>query len=616
MTDHPGSTPHPESFLLSACPRCQAELSTQPLYQRLRVCEVCRLHFSIAARCRLEQLIDAGSFRETGQELMTSDPLGFSDRLPYTERLAQAYERTGSEESVITGIGSIKGQQAVVVVSEFGFLGGSMGAVMGERVALAFDLAASERLPFIAVTASGGARMQEGMLSLVQMATTTAAAMRLKQAGMPFISVLTDPTTAGVYASYASLADITLAEPEALIGFAGPRVYEMLSGHAPLPGVQSAEFLYEHGWIDAITDRTRLRSMLATLLQLFHNPGKPRAGDRSTPYQSPPRPPLGAWEAVQLARHPDRPTAQYYIHRMLTHFVELHGDRGSGDDPAVMCGIGDLAGSTVMVVALERGDGSERELRRSGRARPDGYRKALRVMRLAGQLHLPLLTLIDTPGAWLDPETDAHGLAPSIAACLGEMAVLPVPTIAAVIGEGGSGGALALGVADRILMQENAVYSVIAPEGAAAIIYRDVKRAPDVAAALKLSATDCHMLGVVDTVVPEPVGGAPDDPDHAVLLLKDAVLQALIELHTVDPGKLVAERGRKFRRMGQRTIQVRRSRRAARALQRPWAVALTRLPSAVGRRVHRSEPGAMPSREAAREEIIPVARATAVPLER
>lgn len=609
MTNHPASTPRPQSTKPVACSRCQAELSSQPLYHRLAVCEVCRFHSPLSARRRLEQLVDQGSFRETGQGLMTSDPLGFSDRLPYPERLARAQEQTGTEESVITGIGSIKGQQAVVVVSEFGFLGGSMGTVMGEKVALAFELAASERFPLIAVTASGGARMQEGMLSLVQMATTTAAAMRLKQAGLPFISVLTNPTTAGVYASYASLADVTLAEPDALIGFAGPRVYETLTGHAPLPGVQSAEFLYEHGWIDAITDRSRLRSMLATLLQLFHNTGKLRSDGRSAPYQSPPRPPLNAWDAVQLARHNKRPTAQYYIHRMLTQFVELHGDRHSGDDPAVICGIGALAGSTVMVVALERGDDAERELRRNGRARPDGYRKALRAIRLAGQLHVPLLTLIDTPGAWLGPETDADGLAPSIAACLGELAVLPVPIVAAVIGEGGSGGALALGVADRILMQENAVYSVIAPEGAAAIIHRDVARTPEVAEALKLSAKDCQQLSVVDIIVPEPVGGAPDDPDHAMLLLKECILQALIPLSTVAPDKLIEVRSRKFRRMGQRTIQVSRTRRAARALQRPLALTLTRVPGSVGRRFHQSEAVAIPGRESAREETVPGARA-------
>ena len=587
MSSHPRSTGHPPSIEPPACSQCQAELSGQALFQRFGVCQACRHHFPLSARRRLELLVDAGSFRETGQGLTSSDPLAFADRLPYAERLTRAREQAGAEESVITGVGNVNGRKAVLVVSEFAFLGGSMGTVMGEKVALAFDLAAAQRLPLIAVTASGGARMQEGMLSLVQMANTAAAAMRLKQAGIPFISVLTDPTTGGVYASYASLGDVTLAEPGALIGFAGPRVFEVQTGQAPPPGVQSAEFLYEHGWIDAIADRTRLRDMLANLLQLFQNPWEVQAHGETAAYRSPPRSPVDAWATVQVARHRDRPTARYYVQRMLTHFVELHGDRHSGDDPAVICGIGDLAGSTVLVVALERGDDTEREPRRNGRARPDGYRKALRAFRLAAQFHLPLLTLIDTPGAWLDAETEARGLAPSIAGCLAAMAVLPVPTIAAVIGEGGSGGALALGVADRVLMQENAIYSVIAPEGAAAILYRSAERAPDVADALKLTAADCLTLGVVDTVVPEPEGGAHDDPDYAVLLLKNFVLDALIDVRKTAPGKLTEQRSQKFRHMGRRTLQVRGAERKVRDFRRPLARAFARLPRRLGDRFRR-----------------------------
>ncbi|MDP8923670.1 MAG: acetyl-CoA carboxylase carboxyl transferase subunit beta [Chloroflexota bacterium] len=594
MSSRPRSVSPSRSTEPSTCSRCRAELSGQALFLRFGVCQVCRRHYPLSARRRLELLVDAGSFRETGQGLTTSDPLEFSDRLPYLERLTRAREQTGAEESVITGIGSINGRAAVLVVSEFEFLGGSMGTVMGEKVALAFDLAAARRLPLIAVTASGGARMQEGMLSLVQMANTAAAAMRLKQAGVPFVSILTDPTTGGVYASYASLGDVTLAEPGALIGFAGPRVFEVQTGQAPPEGVQSAEFLYEHGWLDAIADRTRLRDTLANLLQLFQNPWKVQARGEPAAYSSPPRSPVDAWATVQLARHRGRPTARYYIRRMLTPLVELHGDRHAGDDPAVVCGVGDLAGSTVVVVALERGDDTERAPRWNGRARPDGYRKALRAFRLAAQLHLPLLTLIDTPGAWLDSETDARGLAPSIATCLGVMAVLPVPTIAAVIGEGGSGGALALGVADRVLMQENAIYSVIAPEGAAAILYRSAERAPDVADALKLTATDCHALGVVDTVVPEPEGGSHEDPDYAVLVLKNFVLDALIDVRKTAPSKLIEQRSRKFRHMGQRTLQTRGAERKAGDFRRPLALAFARLPRRLGGRFrpHQSVTGA------------------------
>jgi acetyl-CoA carboxylase carboxyl transferase subunit beta len=533
------------------CPRCRARLDGDPTYQRFRVCGSCRQHFSISARQRLELLLDEGSFRETYGDLETRDPLGFSDRVTYQQRLADAKTRTETGESVITGTGNINGRAAVLAVSEFDFLGGSMGTVQGEKVALAMEQAAKHRVPFIAVSTSGGARMQEGMLSLVQMAKTAAAAMRLKQAGVPFVSLLTDPTTGGVYASYASLGDVVLAEPGALIGFAGPRVIEQLTGHAPPRNAQTAEYLYEHGWLDGIVDRVRSRNVLATLLQLFDTPWNLQARGDSELYRATPQPPEDAWSAVQLARQPERPTAKSYIRRMLPQFVELHGDRQAGDDPAVICGIGDLEGITVLVIGQERGEAGDQEHRRGGRMRPEGYRKALRMMRLAAQLRLPLVTLIDTPGASLDFESEARGLGPSIASCLAALSVIPVPVVATVIGEGGSGGALALGVADRVLMQENAIYSVIAPEGAAAILYRDADRARDLAGPLKLTASDCRLLGVVDTLVPEPEGGAHVDPDYAALVLKNFILDALIEMRKTGAGKLVDERYRKFRRMGQ-----------------------------------------------------------------
>jgi acetyl-CoA carboxylase carboxyl transferase subunit beta len=426
------------------------------------------------------------------------------------------------------------------------------------------DMAADRRLPFVSIAASGGARMQEGMLSLVQMAKTSAAAMRLHRAGIPYISVLTDPTTGGVYASFASHGDVLLAEPGALIGFAGPRVIEQITGQSRPKDAQSAEYLLQHGQIDAIVDRTRLRNALATLLQLLENPWNLTARGETEPYRPEVRPPASAWEAVELARHPERPTSRDYIRAMVPQFFELHGDRLSADDPAVICGVGDLGGITIMLIAQERGRGVEdRERRRGGRMSAEGYRKADRAMRLAGRWGLPVVTLIDTPGAALDFDAEARGLAPSIARCLGTMAVLPVPVVAAVIGEGGSGGALALGVADRVLMQENAIYSVIAPEGAAAILYHDAQRARDLADSLKLTAADCHLLGVVDTLVPEPTGGAHEDADYAALLLKNFILDDLVELRRTGASKLVDERYRKFRRMGQPPAPANSSRREA-----------------------------------------------------
>jgi acetyl-CoA carboxylase carboxyl transferase alpha subunit len=284
-------------------------------------------------------------------------------------------------------------------------------------------------------------------------------------------------------------------------------------------------------------------------MQLFQNRGPSDNRTPAEPYRPPAAQPTSAWQEVLLARREDRPTAGDYIRRLMPQFVELHGDRVYGDDGAVIAGIGDLSGMTVFAIGQERGHGDARN--NGGRLRPEGFRKAARIMRLAAELRLPLVTFIDTPGAHLDYDSEARGLAGALSSCLANMSVLPVPVVSVVIGEGGSGPALAFGVADRILMQEHAVYSVIAPEGAAAIVHRDAARAQEIADALKVTAYDCQVLGVVDRVVPEPPHGAHQDPDYAALLLRGEIVSALAELRRRDGRRLVEERFRKFRRMGE-----------------------------------------------------------------
>ncbi|MDQ6669904.1 MAG: acetyl-CoA carboxylase carboxyl transferase subunit beta [Chloroflexota bacterium] len=498
---------------------------------------------------RIELLADPESFKASNPSLVSVDPLAFTDRVSYRDRLERARRETGLNEAVVTGTARINGRDCVLAVFDFGFMGGSMGSVVGEKIAMALELAAERHYPFISVVSSGGARMQEGMLSLVQMGKTAAAAMRLHQAGVPSVTVLTNPTTGGVYASFASQGDFLFAEPGALIGFAGPRVIEQLTGEPQPAGTHTAEFLLEHGQLDGVVDRARLRGVLATLLQLFHARGPGDARASREPYRPPNSAAPSAWPEVQLARRDDRPTAADYIRRLMPQFVELRGDRVFGDDAAVIAGIGDLAGMTVCAIGQERGHGDPK--RNGGRLRPEGFRKAARIMRLAAELRLPLVTFIDTPGAHLDYDSEARGLAGALSSCLANMSVLPVPVVSVVIGEGGSGPALALGIADRILMQEHAVYSVIAPEGAAAIVHRDAARAQEIADALKMTAYDCLVLGVVDAIVPEPENGAHIDPDYAALLLRGEVVNALVELRKRDPRRLVDERWRKFRRMGE-----------------------------------------------------------------
>jgi acetyl-CoA carboxylase carboxyl transferase subunit beta len=382
--------------------------------------------------------------------------------------------------------------------------------------------------------------MQEGMLSLVQMGKTTAAAMRLHQAGVPSITVLTNPTTGGVYASFASQGDFLFAEPGALIGFAGPRVIEQLTGEKPPPGTHTAEFLIEHGQLDGVVDRARLRGVLATLLQLFMSRGPGDARAAPEPYRPPSTPPQSAWPEVQLARREDRPTTADYIRRLMPQFVELRGDRVFGDDHAVIAGIGDLAGMTVCAIGQERGHGDPR--RNGGRLRPEGFRKAARVMRLAAELRLPLITFIDTPGAYPGIGAEERGQAEAIGRSLYVMAELRVPVVCTVIGEGGSGGALAIAVGDVVMMLQYATYSVISPEGCASILWKSAEKAPEAAETLGITASRLKTLGVIDKIVNEPLGGAHRDPAAAANNLRKALQDALRSLSEKSPSQLVEER--------------------------------------------------------------------------
>ena len=539
--------------LPTACSNCQTDLSegSWPVFQRYRVCDVCGHHHHISARERIQQLVDAGSFHEVNRSLASVDPLSFSDRLPYRKRLEDARKKTGVTEAVVTGTCRIGGTQAVLAVLDFEFLGGSMGSVVGEKVTLAFELATRRRLPMITVSTSGGARMQEGMLSLVQMAKTAAAARRLHEARQPFISILADPTTGGIYASFASLGDVIIAEPKALIGFAGPRVVEQTMHELVSDESHRAEYLLEHGAIDQILERPLLRDRLIALLAMLSHRNRANfVAAEEPPPPAAPAAPRPAWEIVQLARRTDRPTSLDHVRAMTSDFIPLHGDRMGGDDPALCIGLASLSGRPVAIVAEERGPGTPDDPTRGGRPLPSGYRKALRMMSLANKFSLPLLTFIDTPGAYPGLEAEEGGLARTLAECLSYMSGIATQTVAAVVGEGGSGGALALGVADRVLMMENAIYSVISPEGAAAILYHDAARAAEIASSLRITAADCKSLGVVDEVVPEPEGGAHHDPVYASQLLQQAIFRALVDLQRAPLRKTMKVRYQKFRRMG------------------------------------------------------------------
>jgi acetyl-CoA carboxylase carboxyl transferase alpha subunit/acetyl-CoA carboxylase carboxyl transferase beta subunit len=532
------------------CSVCGFETARDALRAALWVCPACGVHLAMPAHERVASLVDPRSFREFDRRMISVDPLRFADLHAYRARLLDARKRTGLREAVVVGQARVGGLPVVLAVFEFEFLGGSMGSVVGEKIADAFEVATRRHWPVITVTSSGGARMQEGMLSLMQMAKTAAARARHHAAGLAYISVLAHPTFGGVAASFASLGDVLIAEPGARIGFAGPRVIEATVGETLPADSHQAERLFEGGMVDLLLERRALRETVQFLVRHLGRPtGRPwvspalprRLQEDTSP---------AAWDVVQKARHPRRPRSSDYIGRIVSSFVELHGDRQFGDDPSVIGGLGEIDGHTIVIVGLEKNQVPGISAGHEGMAFPEGYREALRLMQLAAKFHLPLLTFIDTPGAYPGYDAERRGIAQALAQNLQAMALLPTPIVSVVIGEGGSGGALALGVADRVLMQEHAFYSVISPEAAAAILYRDASRAADMAAALMLTAADLLRLGVIDGIIPEPPGGAHADPDAAAAEVRRHVVAAMADLSRQSPKRLVAHRYDKYRHMG------------------------------------------------------------------
>jgi len=532
------------------CPGCNASPGDSSLGEPPRVCAVCGYHTQLSARERIALLVDQGSFRELDPDLVSVDPLNFMDSKSYRERLRETRKETGMREAVVTGLCLMAGAPAVLVVLDFRFLGGTMGSVVGEKIASAFEEATKRRIPLVSVAASGGARVQEGMLSLMQMAKVAACVARHDRQGLPFISVLTNPTFGGVTASFASLGDVILAEPGAQIGFVGPRVIEQTTGIAPPADSHSAETLVRNGLIDRVVPRKELRAVIVYLLtHLKSKKAKRGAAERLPRVSRKDR--LPAWQHVGLARHAGRPTSRYYISQISANFLELHGDRWGGDDPAIIGGLAEIDQQTVMIVAQERGgSASEKQSCHGGSSFPEGYRKASRLMRLAAKFGVPVVTFIDTPGAQATFDSEARGIAHAIANSLAVMAGLKTPIVAVNIGEGGSGGALALGVADRVLMLEHSIYSVISPEGAASILYRDVTQAEDVSERLKLTGRDLLRLGVIDKLVPEPKGGAHLDPTAAAATVKLHLNVALQEIRRIPTQVLLNKRYEKFRNIG------------------------------------------------------------------
>ena len=665
-----------EPFQWKKCPHCKLNHEENEVMSDGGTCPTCGGLYRLTSEERIAYLFDPDSFEEWETGLPETDPLGFPD---FDELIAKQRDKSGREESVRCGKAKLAGMEVAVCVMETTFMMGSMGMVAGEKVTRTGEHATAMGLPLIIFTASGGMRMQEGLMSLMQMAKISAAIERHGRAGLPYIAVITDPTTGGVTASFATEGDIVVSEPNALIGFAGRRVIEDTIRQTLPEGFQTAEFALDHGLIDAIVPRDDLRSFLAHVLAIHMasvqerknqaarvvetlaaedglgpsamvmndanaahetfgflppsddvidmkiyshrmvednlkdpysvyaqeghtvqaaQPKSASSRDRrkkkgvfsglkglfkknKTPESegsairrelskrgvadAPSIKPLAerevreaqqasgdknaAWDSVLLARNVHRPTAKYYIDQIVDGFIELHGDRAFGDDGAILGGIGWIQGYPVTVIAEEKGeDLNQRIARNFGCPQPEGYRKSLRLMKQAEKFGRPIVCLVDTQGAYCGMEAEERGQGNAIADNLVALSGMDVPVISVVLGEGGSGGALALAVGNKVAMQKHAVYSVLSPEGFASILWKDRSRAAEAAAVMKMSADEACEMGIIEEVLSEGEGPAHENPEQAADQVRNFIVRSLRELTPLTPEQLRNQRYARFRK--------------------------------------------------------------------
>ena len=539
------------------CPNCKKLLDKELVVKAKYVCYECNHYFRVRTKNRLRMIVDEESFEPWFEELESENPLNFPG---YEEKVKATQEKTGLKEGVTVGRGKIYGEDAVIGVCDARFMMGSMGHVVGEKIARAVEQATREKLPVILFCCSGGARMQEGMVSLMQMAKTSAALEKHAKAGQLYISVLTDPTTGGMTASFAMLGDVILAEPGALIGFAGPRVIEQTIGEKLPEGFQRAEFQLKHGFVDAIVSREDLKKTLYKILKL-HKPATGYANfdplrnddlyeptelmkERQMKEKA-----LTPWEKVKVARQMDRMGTGDYIQEIFTDFIELHGDRYFKDDEAILGGVAWLDGQPVTVIGVQKGRNLKECMDHNyGMPSPEGYRKALRLMKQAEKFHRPVITFVNTSGAFPGKEAEENGQGEAIARNLFEMAGLQVPVLTLMIGEGGSGGALALAVSNQVWMLEHAIYSVLSPEGFSSILWKDKKRSAEAAAVMKLTAQDLKELHIIDDIIPE-FGMADEDALVSIARCMKGKMKAFLKEESKKTGtELAEERYQRFRK--------------------------------------------------------------------
>ncbi|TWS22935.1 acetyl-CoA carboxyl transferase [Tsukamurella sputi] len=501
---------------------------------------------AITAQDLIDAILDRGTF--------TSWDGPLPDVMPdaeYAAALERARERSHHDEAVITGEGRIRGQRVALIACDFAFLGGSIGVAAAERIVTAVERATALRLPLLATPTSGGTRMQEGTVAFLQMVKISAAVTLHKQSGLPYLVYLRDPTMGGVFASWGSLGHVTIAEPGARIGFLGPRVYGALRGEPFPDGVQTAEHLFERGLIDGVVPLRFVRLLAHRTLRVLAgakdaDPLAPHLGVREELDAADDDTP--AWESVRISREPDRPGVRAFLRHSATDRLPLSGTGEGETDHTLLLSLARVQGYPCVVVGQDttRAEGGALPL-----LGPAALRAARRGMRLAAELNLPLVLVIDTWGAALSPEAEEGGLAGEVARSLSDLVTLKVPTVSVLLGQGTGGGALAMLPADRVLCAQHAWLAPLPPEGASAVMYRDADHAAEMAERQRIRSADLLADGIVDRVIPERPDAA-EEPTEFSRRVGLAVSESLAELSLIPDSIRISRRLDRYRFLGGR----------------------------------------------------------------
>ena len=518
---------------LENCLQCDKKIKDSELYSTYKICHNCNFHFYIKPYERINLLTDRESYVEFNQKLPNEFNYIYDKYPDYAKRAQKDTERTGLNDSVLTGYASIGGNRCILTILDFSFMGGNLGLISGEKISLAIDLAVSKKLPIVSIISSSGTRLEEGIISIMQMAKITLSMANAKKFNIPSISLLTNPCTGQAYATLATFSDIIMSEPGASVGLSPLKDLKHSSGSVKFES-RTSDSLVSRGLIDSIVNRNHQKEEISRIIDLLNNRHKLVYENKNKKVNEFALSDIPIDKREYISQHPSRPSASLFLDKVFEHFFELKGDRLLENSERIVTGLAQLGGQTVMLVAQEYIKDASSSIGKNGLSSTD-FRKCTRAISLASKFNIPIITFIDTKGHDLSYEEEIKGIGVSLGGTLLAMAELNSPSMSVLIGVGGSEAALSLDISDRRLMLENAILKI--PDNNTEINKKN----------MVLGSRECKELDIVDIIVPEPIGGLHLNPDECFSLLRKVLMIELAELNQMSSRSRFRSKYNKFR---------------------------------------------------------------------